>query len=101
MRKFVLACAALALLIAVPAVAQETRGSIEGVVKDTTGGVLPGVTVEATHRGRRAAQRPSPTQRASTGSRRCTPGTYVGQVRAVGLHAGEAWRTSTSSSARS
>src|SRR5262245_4299259 len=48
MRKFVLACAALALLIAVPAAAQETRGSIEGVVKDTTGGVLPGVTVEAT-----------------------------------------------------
>src|SRR5262245_44602456 len=48
MRKFVLACAAFALLIAVPAAAQETRGSIEGVVKDTTGGVLPGVTVEAT-----------------------------------------------------
>ena len=48
MRKFVLACAAFALLVAVPAVAQETRGSIEGVVKDTTGGVLPGVTVEAT-----------------------------------------------------
>ena len=30
-----------------PAVAQETRGSIEGVVKDASGAVLPGVTVEA------------------------------------------------------
>lgn len=30
-----------------PAAAQETRGSIEGVVKDASGGVLPGVTVEA------------------------------------------------------
>jgi hypothetical protein len=27
--------------------AQETRGSIEGIVKDTSGAVLPGVTVEA------------------------------------------------------
>ncbi|MEX2273243.1 MAG: TonB-dependent receptor [Vicinamibacterales bacterium] len=37
----------LALAIAVPAAAQETRGAIEGVVKDASGGVLPGVTVEA------------------------------------------------------
>src|SRR5436305_245349 len=29
------------------AFAQEQRGSIEGVVKDSTGGVLPGVTIEA------------------------------------------------------
>src|SRR5438552_18764698 len=27
--------------------AQETRGAIEGTVKDSSGGVLPGVTVEA------------------------------------------------------
>ncbi|PYR71592.1 MAG: TonB-dependent receptor, partial [Acidobacteria bacterium] len=38
---------ALALL-AVPAVAQEQRGSIEGVVKDTSGAVLPGATVDLT-----------------------------------------------------
>jgi len=31
-----------------PAVAQETRGSIEGTIKDSAGGVLPGVTVDAT-----------------------------------------------------
>src|SRR5262245_6908728 len=39
----------LALAVCVPAIgaAQETRGSIEGVVKDTSGAVLPGVTVEA------------------------------------------------------
>ena len=36
-----------ALLFAWPAVAQEQRGSIEGVVKDSSGAVLPGVTVEA------------------------------------------------------
>lgn len=36
-----------ALLFAVPAMAQEQRGSIEGVVKDSSGAVLPGVTVVA------------------------------------------------------
>jgi len=37
----------LLLALAVPAFAQETRGTIEGVIKDAQGGVLPGVTVEA------------------------------------------------------
>src|SRR4030067_1170223 len=36
-----------AALVAVPAFAQEQRGSIEGIVKDSSGAVLPGVTVEA------------------------------------------------------
>jgi hypothetical protein len=36
-----------ALLLVVPVTAQEQRGSIEGTVVDTSGGVLPGVTVEA------------------------------------------------------
>jgi hypothetical protein len=36
-----------ALLLAGPVVAQETRGAIEGVIRDTSGAVLPGVTVEA------------------------------------------------------
>ena len=42
-------CAALfaVLLLALPAVAQEQTGSIQGVVKDSSGAVLPGVTVEA------------------------------------------------------
>ncbi len=35
------------LALALPALAQEQRASIEGVVKDSSGGVLPGVTVEA------------------------------------------------------
>lgn len=39
--------AVVLLCAAPPARAQETRGSIEGIVKDTSGGVLPGVTVEA------------------------------------------------------
>ncbi|MBP7568580.1 MAG: TonB-dependent receptor [Acidobacteria bacterium] len=38
---------ALALLCAPSAMAQEQRGAIEGTVKDSSGGVLPGVTVEA------------------------------------------------------
>ena len=47
MRGRTLAALVAALLIAWPAAAQEQRGSIEGVVKDTSGAVLPGVTVEA------------------------------------------------------
>jgi hypothetical protein len=35
------------LLLAGPAIAQETRGAIEGMIKDTSGAVLPGATVEA------------------------------------------------------
>ena len=38
---------ALALLCAPSAMAQEQRGAIQGTVKDSSGGVLPGVTVEA------------------------------------------------------
>jgi hypothetical protein len=37
----------IALLLALPAAAQEQRGSIEGIVKDNSGAVLPGATVEA------------------------------------------------------
>ena len=39
--------ALLVMTLAVSASAQEQRGSIEGVVKDTSGAVLPGATVEA------------------------------------------------------
>lgn len=39
--------ALLCVLLAVPVAAQETRGAIEGVIKDASGGVLPGVSVEA------------------------------------------------------
>jgi hypothetical protein len=39
---------AVALVISATASAQEQRGSIEGVVKDSSGGLLPGVTVSAT-----------------------------------------------------
>ena len=35
------------VLYALPVHAQEQSGSIQGVVKDTSGAVLPGVTVEA------------------------------------------------------
>ena len=42
-----LALVFLVLALAMPAMAQEQRASIEGVVKDASGAVLPGVTVEA------------------------------------------------------
>ncbi len=65
------------LSLATGAAAQETRGSIEGIVKDTSGAVLPGVTVEARSpalvgvgHGRVDGAR------ASTGSRRLPPGQY-------------------------
>ena len=46
MRARTLAALITALFIAVPAMAQEQRGVIEGIVKDTSGAVLPGATVE-------------------------------------------------------
>ena len=39
--------ALLVLALAMPAMAQEQRGSIEGIVRDASGAVLPGATVEA------------------------------------------------------
>jgi hypothetical protein len=36
-----------ALAIAAPALGQDTRGSIQGVITDSSGGAMPGVTVEA------------------------------------------------------
>jgi outer membrane receptor protein involved in Fe transport len=37
----------VALFVALPAMAQEQRGVIEGIVRDSSGAVLPGATVEA------------------------------------------------------
>ena len=47
MRCHSLALLLAAVLVAIPAGAQEQSGSIQGVVKDAQGGVLPGVSVEA------------------------------------------------------
>jgi carboxypeptidase family protein/TonB-dependent receptor-like protein len=48
MRLRTLAALLAVVLLAWPAAAQEQRGSIEGVVKDASGAVLPGVTVTLT-----------------------------------------------------
>ncbi|HET7219525.1 MAG TPA: carboxypeptidase-like regulatory domain-containing protein [Vicinamibacterales bacterium] len=45
MKRLLLALAMLAVSAA--AAAQEQRGSIEGIVRDSSGGVLPGATIEA------------------------------------------------------
>jgi hypothetical protein len=47
MRARILAALMAVLLAAWPVAAQDVRGSIEGTIKDTSGAVLPGVTVEA------------------------------------------------------
>ncbi len=47
MRVRTLATLVAALLMAWPVAAQEQRGGLEGVVRDASGAVLPGVTVEA------------------------------------------------------
>ncbi len=47
-RNLMVAAGLCALMCALPAAAQEQTGRIEGVVKDSGGGVLPGVSVEAT-----------------------------------------------------
>ena len=45
--RYLAALVAVALLVALPVVAQEQRGSIEGVVKDAQGGAIVGATVVA------------------------------------------------------
>src|SRR5688500_12563755 len=47
MRARTFAALMVALLFAWPVAAQEQRGSIEGIVRDASGAVLPGVSVEA------------------------------------------------------
>ncbi len=47
MRYATLALLCVAALVAVPVAAQEQRASIEGVVKDASGAVLPGVLIQA------------------------------------------------------
>ncbi len=72
----VLMCLGVAWLVSLPAFAQFDRGQISGVVKDETGGVVPGATVTATRYRRRRRARPSPTRAGSTRSRTCLPGRY-------------------------
>lgn len=52
-----LVAAVAALWLAVPAQAQETTGTITGIVTDESGGVLPGVTVSVLHVGTGRAPR--------------------------------------------
>ena len=67
---YALACV---LALSLPAAAQEQTGQIQGTVKDTSGAVLPGVTVEAMNlaTGAVAATRRHRRQRASTVSSAC------------------------------
>ena len=65
---------ALAVAAASPALAQETRGSISGTVKDNSGGALPGVTVTATQKDDQPARRrPSRTRPGRSTCSSCSP----------------------------
>ena len=53
-RRFVLCCAAVgfaSIVLAAPAFAQVTTGTITGRVSDTQGRVVPGATVTVTNKG--------------------------------------------------
>ena len=56
-RCFLIASALLALVLAAPAAAlAQSSGQITGLVTDTSGAILPGVTVEATNAGTNATR---------------------------------------------
>lgn len=67
---------ALGILIAGPAAAQELRGSVEGTIKDASGGVLPGVTVEARNRATNTPQVAITDENGSFRFPSLAPGTY-------------------------
>ncbi len=69
MRARILAALMAVLLFAWPAAAQEQRGSIEGTVKDTSGAILPGVTVEAKSAAGNVIESRRQTRPGSSGSR--------------------------------
>ena len=75
------------LLFAAPAVAQEQRASIEGTVKDNTGAVLPGVTVDA----KNLTQGAWPARSRDAGGffrfPSLAPGAYEVTAKLLGLHA--------------
>lgn len=47
MRSFTVGCIALLAFVLTPVIASAQTSTISGTVKDASGGVLPGVTVEA------------------------------------------------------
>lgn len=88
MRKHILLALCCALLFALPATAQEQRGALQGVVKDSSGGVIPGALVEA-----RAATGASVTATTdATGSFRfpsLQPGVYTVDATLTGFKSGK------------
>ncbi len=84
---YALACV---LALTLPAAAQEQTGQIQGAVKDTSGAVLPGVTVEIANVSTGAA--PATVVTDANGVYRVPglrPGKYEVTGQAAGLHAGE------------
>ena len=77
---------ALAIVVAsLPLVAQDFRGSVAGVVKDATGGVLPGVTVSITNVETNVAAVAVTDSRGFYQARHLNPGTYSVEAKLDGF----------------
>ena len=68
-----LASAASGFTAAGTASAQETRGTIFGTVRDTTGGVLPGMSVLVTNEDTNISHEATTNERGSSSSPTCCP----------------------------
>ena len=80
-----LSVVALTLCLAGVAPAQETRGTILGDVRDTSGGALPGITVMVTNQETHALNEVVTNARGSFEIPYLLPGTYQIEVQAQGF----------------
>jgi hypothetical protein len=89
LQRLALACAAM-LVLAVPAGAQLTRGIISGTVADTSGAVLPGVTVTVTNQETGAIRTAVTTDAGVYRAPALEPGTYTVKAELQGFKGFEA-----------
>jgi outer membrane receptor protein involved in Fe transport len=89
LQRLALACAAM-LVLAVPAGAQLTRGIISGTVADTSGAVLPGVTVTVTNQETGAIRTAVTTDAGVYRAPALEPGTYTIKAELQGFKGFEA-----------
>ena len=85
LRRMLLAVAVIALPFAGRADAQETRGTIVGIVRDASGGVLPGMSVVTTNEDTNIANETTTNDRGSFEFPYLLPGTYMVVVQAPGF----------------
>ena len=90
MRSLTVRCFVFLTLVLAPAFASAQTSTISGTVRDASGGVLPGVTVEASSPALIEKTRATVTSGSGTYSiLALRPGTLYGEVRAARLHHGD------------